>query len=35
MINVAVIGAGAISGFHIEGYLAFSDNEITVTGPQR
>jgi UDP-N-acetyl-2-amino-2-deoxyglucuronate dehydrogenase len=23
MINVAVIGAGAISGFHIEGYLAF------------
>lgn len=25
MINVAVIGAGAISGFHIEGYLAFGD----------
>jgi len=23
MINIAVIGAGAISGFHIEGYLAF------------
>lgn len=25
MINVAVIGAGAISSFHIEGYLAFPD----------
>jgi predicted dehydrogenase len=25
MINVAVIGAGAISDFHIEGYLAFPD----------
>ena len=25
MINVAVIGAGAISGFHIEGYLAFPE----------
>jgi UDP-N-acetyl-2-amino-2-deoxyglucuronate dehydrogenase len=25
MINVAVIGAGSISGFHIEGYQAFPD----------
>ena len=25
MINVALIGAGAISSFHIEGYLAFPD----------
>jgi UDP-N-acetyl-2-amino-2-deoxyglucuronate dehydrogenase len=25
MINVAIIGAGAISSFHIEGYLAFPD----------
>jgi UDP-N-acetyl-2-amino-2-deoxyglucuronate dehydrogenase len=25
MINVAVVGAGSISGFHIEGYLAYPD----------
>lgn len=25
MINVAIVGAGSISGFHIEGYLAFPD----------
>ncbi|HZR52637.1 MAG TPA: Gfo/Idh/MocA family oxidoreductase [Streptosporangiaceae bacterium] len=25
MINVAIVGAGSVSGFHIEGYLAFPD----------
>jgi UDP-N-acetyl-2-amino-2-deoxyglucuronate dehydrogenase len=42
MINVAIIGAGAISGFHIEGYLAFPDRcrivavaDIDVTKAQR